>query len=199
MRYFENSTIQFQVSTNDQILFVHYFRVESTLVPSVANGRLVELGMFGEEEGIEEFDNTIREARFAFRSTDLPSWIPSSVPAQVNTDTNPKIIQHWALVIHFPRGKFTYVFEAWKDKDGFLQAGRTDGLDYKVFEEATYFGSLETSPYQLVEKAKVVPKGLSYHAIRNNCQTWLMCFLTSISTELLDSLHSTVPNTKRSN
>jgi hypothetical protein len=141
------------------------------------------------QECEEECDEKIREAKFAFRTTDLGSWNSSSPSRQGEcTDRDPWTIQHWALVVHFPRGNKTYLFEAWKDeKTGLLQAGRAEGVDYEVFEKATYFGSIETCPRELLEKAQQVSTG-EYRAISNNCQTWLKEFVGLISPKLLEAL-----------
>ncbi len=147
----------------------------------------------------EECDEKRREAKFAFRSTDLGSWASSS-RGGINTDTDPKNIQHWALVVHFPRGKKTYLFEAWKDEsNGLLQPGRAEGVDYEVFEKATYFGTTETSPSELLTKAKQVStkkQSPCYNAFFNNCQTWLREFLDLISPKLLLALYKEVPATE---
>jgi hypothetical protein len=145
----------------------------------------------------EEFDMTKREAQFAFRSTDLRSWNSSSVGGINNSssdrDSNPKSMQHWAVVVHFPRGNKTIIFEAWEE-NGLLQPGRAEGVDYKVFADATYFATNETCPFDLLEKAKQVPTG-NYSVVSNNCQTWLKAFLEIISLDLLQALYDKVPGT----
>jgi hypothetical protein len=126
----------------------------------------------------EEFDMTIRQAKFALRFTDLGSAVG------INADSDPKIFQHWALVVHFPRGKKTYLFEAWKNEsNGLLQPTRAEGVDYQVFANATYIGTTQTSPDELLEKAKQVSTG-EYNILFNNCQTWLKEFVRLISLEL---------------
>jgi hypothetical protein len=147
------------------------------------------------EEREEEFDQTIREAKFAFRSTDLGSW-KSYSERETKTTCDPKIIQHWALVVHFPRGKNTYVFEAGREENGLLLAYRAEGVDYEIFAYATYFATIETSPHELLMKAKQVPTG-NYDVLVNNCQTWLEDFLGRVSPELLIALHDKVPETKK--
>jgi hypothetical protein len=154
------------------------------------------------QECEEEFDEKRREAKFAFRSTDLGSWNSSSFSrGGINTDRHSKDIQHWALVVHFPRGKKTYLFEAGNDENGLLQAGRAEGVNYKVFEEAKYFGTTETSPSELLAKAKQVSTTKNYqtyNAFYNNCQTWLKEFLDLISPELLVELYKKIPDTEHS-
>jgi hypothetical protein len=161
------------------------------------NAHLVKL-----QECEEECDEKIREAKFAFRSTDLGSWNSSSFyRGGINTDRHPKTLQHWALVVHFPRGKKTYLFEAGKDENGLLQAGRAEGVDYEIFEKAKYFGTIETCPSELLTKAKQVSttKLFScYYVFRNNCQTWLREFLHLISPELLVELYKKIPETEHS-
>jgi hypothetical protein len=129
----------------------------------------------------EEFDMTIREAKLALRFTDISS---EGVSKTSKTDSIPKIFQHWALVVHFPRGKKTYLFEAWKNEsNGLLQPTRAEGVDYQVFTNATYFATTETSPKELLRKAIQVPTG-NYSILFNNCQTWLKEFVRLISLEL---------------
>lgn len=65
----------------------------------------------------------------------------------METRNDPYNIQHWALVVHFPRGNKTYLFEAWKDDEkGILIGGRGEAEDDAIFKGAEYFGSIETSP-----------------------------------------------------
>ncbi|XP_046452617.1 uncharacterized protein LOC124200426 isoform X2 [Daphnia pulex] len=169
--------------------------VDSTahLLPSHSSAKFYNVVKLG--ECVEEFDMTKREAKFAFRSTDLGSW-DSDFFASVSDITNskPKTIQHWALVVHFPRGKKTYFFKARAD-NGLLLAYRAEGVAYQVFEKATYIGTVETCPSELLEKAKQVPTG-EYDVLLNNRQTWLKDFLLLISPELLVALHDKVPDTK---
>ena len=146
----------------------------------------------------EECDEMIREAEFAFRSTDLGSWTSfissGSSGAADGSTTNTTVfkrLQHWSLVVHFPRGDKTYLFEADKDEvTGRLEASRTDNVDIKVFEKAMYmyFGDFQTSPRQLLELAKKVSSnGTPYDLTTNNCQTWLEEFLKLISPDLYQS------------
>ena len=152
----------------------------------------------------EEFDETIREAKFAFRTTDLGSWtslITSGSPAgddagnNGSTSTNSTVLkrlQHWSLVVHFPRGDKTYIFEAGRDKvTGFLQALRTDNVDFNVFKNAMYmyFGTFHTSPRELLEMAQKVSSsnGMPYNLTTNNCQTWMEEFLQLISPVVFQS------------
>jgi hypothetical protein len=150
------------------------------------------------EDCEEECDKETREAKFAFRSTDLGSWASSSPTGGSNTNSDPMEIQHWALVVHFPRGKKTYLFEAWLDENnGTLQPGRAEILykDFQVFESATYFGTTMTSPCELLEKAKQVETG-EYNTIINNCQTWMKKFVHLIDQKLLTLLYEKVPATQ---
>ncbi|XP_046637495.1 uncharacterized protein LOC124315838 isoform X2 [Daphnia pulicaria] len=135
------------------------------------------------EDCEEECDCTKREAKFAFRSSDsLPGNSPTSA-------------QHWTLVIHFPRGKKTYLFQA-KEENGLLQASRAEipFKDIQVFEKATYFGTVETSPNELLTKAKKVKTG-NYNVLFNNWQTWIKEFLRLISPKLMTWLKEKVAAT----
>ena len=102
-----------------------------------------------------------------------------------------KRLQHWSLVVHFPRGDKTYLFEADKDEvTGRLEASRTENVDKKVFENAMYMycGAFQTSPRELLDKAKKVSSnGTPYDLTTNNCQTWLEEFLKLISPDLYQS------------
>nr|CAH0107116.1 unnamed protein product [Daphnia galeata] len=143
----------------------------------------------------EECDETTREAKFALRTTDLSGWTNAmtsgSSAGRTTNSTILKRFQHWSLVVHFPRGDKTYLFEAGRDKvTGFLQASRTENVDKKVFDNAKYmcFGPLDTSPRQLLEIAKKVSSnGTQYDLTTNNCQTWLEEFLQLISPDLFNS------------
>jgi hypothetical protein len=142
----------------------------------------------------EECDEIIREAQFALRTTDLSGWTNSMTSGSSAGTTNSTIfkrLQHWSLVVHFPRGDKTYLFEAGQDKDtGRLEASRTENVDKKVFENALYmcFGPLDTSPRQLLDKAKKVSSnGTPYDLTNNNCQTWMEEFLKLISPDLFNS------------
>nr|CAH0107124.1 unnamed protein product [Daphnia galeata] len=116
----------------------------------------------------EECDEMIREANFALRTTDLGSWtsaIISDRSAAGNDGSNTtnstifKRFQHWSLVVHFPRGDKTYLFEAGQvNVTGLLEASRTENVDTQVFDNAMYlyFGTSDTSPLELLEKAKKV-------------------------------------------
>jgi hypothetical protein len=155
------------------------------------------------QDSPQEFDSTPREAKFAFRSTDLSSWktLNASVSKFLTADENnqtdssdPIPVQHWAVVIYFPEGDLTYVFEANQDENtGYLEAYRARHVDYKVFEKAEYFGTAVTCPRELWEKAKQVKSnGTKYNPIDNNCQTWLKQFVKLISPELFKSLLETI-------
>jgi hypothetical protein len=150
----------------------------------------------------EECDETIREAKFALRSTDLGSWTSfissgSSGAADGSNTTNSTIFkrfQHWSLVVHFPGGDKTYLFEDGKDKDtGLLEASRTENVDTQVFDNAMYlyFGTFPTSPRELLELAKQVKSnGTPYNLTTNNCQTWLKQFLQLISPDFFNSFQA---------
>lgn len=113
----------------------------------------------------EEHDNATREARFAFRCPIL-----NSTP-------------NWTLVIQFPnRGRKTYLFQAREEND-LLQAFRAEiHGDVEVFQKSTYFGTVETSPKELLEKAKQVSTG-EFNVLANK-KAWLNEFLNLISPEL---------------
>ena len=148
----------------------------------------------------EECDEMIREANFALRTTNLGSWtsaIISDRSAAGNDGSNTtnssifKRFQHWSLVVHFPRGDKTYLFEAGQvNVTGLLEASRTENVDTQVFDNAMYlyFGTSDTSPLELLEKAKKVSSnGTPYDLTTNNCQTWLEEFLKLISPDLYQS------------
>ncbi len=131
----------------------------------------------------KECDKTKREAKFAIRATDLECWQSSSASnpsGKQPTDSDPKIVQHWALVAYFPIGKIIHFFEAWEE-NGQLQAGRAEIAfdDIKIFEKADYIGTAETSPCQLLQIAKHVKTG-EFDPLFNNCQTWLTEYLKQI-------------------
>ena len=143
----------------------------------------------------KECDREQREAKFAFRSTDLESWqkLASASPSSVggtNANSDPIRIQHWAVVIHFPEGDLTFVFEAAKGEEtGKLEGYRARFVDKEVFEKAIYFDTFKTSPRELLEMAKQVKSnGTPYNLANNNCQTWLVEFVNLVSPNLLKSL-----------
>jgi hypothetical protein len=86
------------------------------------------------------------------------------------------------------------VFQAWGE-EGLLQSGRAEYVNKEVFEKATYFGTTETSPCELMAKAKQVTTG-EYRILGNNCQTWVKDFLRLVSPELLTSLYVKIPATR---
>jgi hypothetical protein len=130
-------------------------------------------------EECEDNDNMKREAKFAFRPPDLSKWNYSP---------------HWTVVVHFPRGNRTYLYQAWGE-EGLFQPGRAENVNKEVFEKATYFGTTETSPCELMAKAKQVTTG-EYRILGNNCQTWVKDFLRLVSPELLTSLYVKIPATR---
>jgi hypothetical protein len=137
----------------------------------------------------EIFDTTPREAKLAIRATDLECWKSSFRPVEEPSNTDPKAIQHWALVVYFPRGKIIHFFEAWDD-EGQLQAGRAIiAFEYiDIFNKADYIGTAVTSPCQLLAIAKQVKTG-KYSALgSNNCQTWLKEYLERININCKASL-----------
>jgi hypothetical protein len=113
----------------------------------------------------EEHDRTIKEAKFAFRCPELDSttW-------------------RWTLVIHFPRERKTYLFQT-REENGLLQAYRAEiHQNTEFFEKSTYFDTAETSPRELLEKAKQVETG-EFNVLANT-KTWLKEFLDGISPKL---------------
>ena len=98
--------------------------------------------------------------------------------------------------IHFPRGEIINLFEGWDD-DEKLQSYRAQIVfkDFEIFEKADYIGTAVTSPYQLLEIAKQVKTKMfnkyiaEYHAVFNNCQTWLTEFLKQININCGSSLY----------
>jgi hypothetical protein len=159
-----------------------YLNCSTSSAPSI-NAEVVKL-----HDCPEIFDTTPREAKFAIRATDLGSWNSSSRSGQGSTNSDPKTIQHWALVVYFPRGEIINFFEA-GDDSGKLQAGRAQIAieDIDIFKEADYIGEAVTSPCQLLQIAKQVTTG-EYSALFNNCQTWLVEFLRRINTACESSL-----------
>ena len=132
----------------------------------------------------EEFDGQPREAKFAVRSTDLGIWNSSSQSGEEPIDSYPKAIQHWALVVYFPKGEIIHFFEAWEE-NGKLQAGRAQIAfeDIEIFNKAEYIGTAETSPRQLLKIAKQVYTG-EYRALGNsNCHSWLIEFFNRINSD----------------
>ena len=139
------------------------------------------------QECPEIFDMTPREAKFAIRATDLSSWPSSSQSGQGSIDSDSKTIQHWALVVYFPRGEIINLFEAVND-DGKVQPCRAQIAfeDIEIFNKADYIGEVVTSPCQLLEIAKQVKIGRrdtgEYSALgSDNCQTWLVEYLNRIN------------------
>jgi hypothetical protein len=132
----------------------------------------------------EEFDQTNRDAQFAYQLRSIAADGDRTDPLL------PGVMESWMLVIHFSRGKKTYLFGAWKDENGKLQPGRAENVDYQIFQSATHFGStFITSPSDLLEKAKRVPSnGTTFNVTSNDSQSWLHEFLTLISPDLLSSL-----------
>jgi hypothetical protein len=87
------------------------------------------------------------------------------------------------LVIQFPgRGSKTYLFHA-REENGFLQAfqAKING-DNEIFQKSMFFGTAETSPNELLTKAKKVQTG-QFNVLANK-KVWLKQFLDQISPEL---------------
>ena len=140
----------------------------------------------------EESDDETREAQFAFHSQDLNFFKNSIVTSKAaaadeNTNWTMTELQHWALVVHFPKGEKNeekiYKFEAGKNQKGFLGYNRVKNVDYNEFDRAMYFGTAVTSPRKLLEIAEEIsPKGkILYSVWKNNCQTWTKTFLNKVS------------------
>jgi hypothetical protein len=140
-------------------------------------------------KNVQKYSTETRKAKFAIRATDLGSWASSFRTGEEPTNSDPKTIQHWALVVYFQRGEIIYLFEAWKDENGKLEAGRTQIAieDIVIFNEADYIGTAVTSPRQLLEIAKQVTTG-EYSALYNNYQTWLTEYLNRLSSTCGSSL-----------
>jgi hypothetical protein len=156
-------------------------------------------------EECQEFDKTIMDAQFAFRSTDLQIWKKHFASRNDSdfTDLDPVITQHWSTVVYFPQGNGqtgqTLFFEAVEDKmneednRGHLQVLCAENVDAEVFKRAKYFDTLKISPNELLEKAKQVSSnGTVYDGLHNNCQSWVKEFLGRISPQLLNSLIETL-------
>jgi hypothetical protein len=177
-----------KISNSDSTWDIDFFL--TNVMQSIADTvKMIKL-----DECEEEFDQTEREAQFAFQLRESSPKLRS--PSTVEDDTELDQIQHcWALIIHFPRGKKTYIFQAWKDDAGLLQPGRAEGVKHKVFEKATHFGTAITSPSKVLEIAKTVPlNGTAYNSTSNNSKSWLHEFLTRLSPGLLSSLFEKEPS-----
>jgi hypothetical protein len=130
----------------------------------------------------KEHDNETREARFAFRCPIL-----NSTP-------------NWTLVIQFPNRNSpsstkTYLFQAREEND-LLQAFRAEiHGNVEVFQKSTYFGTVETSPQEILEKAKQVETG-EFNVLANK-KAWLKEFLDQISPELSINLSRKYLKAKR--
>ena len=164
-------------------MFCFYFKIESdSSVPSL-NAEVKKL-----QDCPKEFDKEQREAKFALRSTETSSWENAFADGTI-ANSDPIRLQHWAVVIHFPEGEQTYLFQVAKDeKTGHLEAYRARHVDYEVFKKAKEFGTAVTCPLELFDKAKQVKSnGTKYNPIDNNCQIWLKAFLTSVSPSLYQS------------
>ena len=167
-------------------MFCFYFKIESdSSVPSL-NAEVKKL-----QDCPKEFDKEQREAKFALRSTETSSWENAFADGTI-ANSDPIRLQHWAVVIHFPEGEQTYLFQVAKDeKTGHLEAYRARHVDYEVFKKAKEFGTAVTCPRELLEKAKQVKSnGIEYNLTNNNCQTWLKEFLQLISPKLFKSFQA---------
>ena len=164
---------------------IHRFLINAiqNAVPNYTSYTAVNIVKLNECE--EEFDQTKRDAQFAYQLRSIAADGDRTDPLLL-----PGVMEQWTLLIHFSRGKKTYLFGAWKDENGKLQAGRAENVDYQIFQSATHFGAdFITSPSDLLEKAKQVSSnGTTFDATSNNSQSWLHEFLTLISPELLSSL-----------
>lgn len=130
------------------------------------------------------------------RTTDLGSFNSSSGQQNEPTNNHPKTIQHWAIVVHFPRGNKTFVFEAWEDENNKLVAGRADeNVDVDVFKNAEYFGTHKTSPKDLLDIArKNKNNGRKYSILLGvECQLWAKSFIRDVSTDLYGRLRGKLP------
>jgi hypothetical protein len=148
---YRNNLIKFIQIEIYLFLLLFFVTTRATNSGFLTNFNFVEL------EECEEFDSTKREAKFAFSKP-----VPESIQL------------HWTLFIHFPRGNKTYLFQA-REENGLLQAYRATTIsleETEMLERATYFGTVETSPNELLTKAKKVPTG-KYHGSLNNWQTWM--------------------------
>nr|CAH0107123.1 unnamed protein product [Daphnia galeata] len=140
----------------------------------------------------EESDDETREAQFAFHSQDLNFFKNSIVTSKAaaadeNTNWTMTEFQHWALVVHFPKGEKNaekiYKFEAGKNQEGFVGYSRFKNVDQNEFDQAMYFGTAVTSPRKLLEIAEEIsPNGkVLYSLCKNDCQTWTKAFLNKVS------------------
>lgn len=140
----------------------------------------------------EEFDQRKTHAELAFHITKPYMLRPSAVGEDINAGSDPKDIQHWALVVHFPGEKKTYMFEA-REEYGHLQARRAAVSLENI--QVQFFATVKTSPKELLRKARQVETG-EYDALFNNWQRWLKDFLDLISTELSMALNRKIPESK---
>ena len=132
----------------------------------------------------EETDNIKRRALFALLTTDLKtsslsSNFNSGICGGRDTSIDPVDFQHWALLVHLEQGNLYLLYEASKDEaTGKLRAYRAD-VSRELFETARKTGYGETSPQELLGKAKCL-RSNEYQLLTNNCQTWLKEFLHQI-------------------
>ena len=145
----------------------------------------------------EEFDNTVREAHFGLLTCDLKSakYSPRGNNCPVlnkkegkETDHDPIDLQHWALVVHFPRGVKTFLFEAGQNQDRKLEPGRGE-VDIELYNRSIGIGTCLTSPRQLLEIACSLPFNCTeYSVLDNNCQVWAQHFIKRVSPTLAQQL-----------
>jgi hypothetical protein len=171
-------------SHSNSAVEVHHSHYSSASAPSI-KAKPVKL-----QECPEICDKEPRELKFAIRATDLESWTSSSQSGQEPTNSDPKAIQHWALVAYCPKGEIINLFEAWKDENGQLEAVRRRFAieDIEIFNKADFIGMAKTSPCQLLEIAKQVKTGKYSALFNNNCQTWLKEYLKQININCGSSL-----------
>lgn len=149
----------------------------------------------------ESFDSVKRSAKVGFRHVDIPSSNTSAEQQRQHATSNDGVrIQHWALVFYFEDsqdGPTVHVFEANCNNEDQLEVGRGITPNLDVFRQSTYLGTIpETSPRDLLIKARSSKCEGSYDVVSNNCQTWLKKFLDMYFPELLNSLYRKLPFTK---
>ncbi|EFX80486.1 hypothetical protein DAPPUDRAFT_243749 [Daphnia pulex] len=144
------------------------------------------------DECREELDRRKTDAHLAFHITKPYMLRPSAVGEDNAAGSDPKDIQHWALVVHFPGENKTYLFEA-REENGLLQARRAVISLEDI--QVQFFATVKTSSKELLKKARQVETG-EYDVLFNNWQRWLKEFLDLISPELSMALNRQIPKTK---
>ena len=120
------------------------------------------------------------------KTSSLSSNFNSGISGGLNTCIDPVDFQHWALLAHLEQGNLYLLYEVSQDEaTGKLRAYRAD-VSRELFETARKIGYYETSPQELLGKAKCLRSNdTEYQLLTNNCQTWLKEFLHEICPYML--------------